>query len=141
MKGFKRASFALKKGYDSFTHQDILIPTNPIQENLIMQNAGFIIDKQNDVYVKKGLGAYKTNIDEEISSIEDLRNYYDELFSKNPYDDIIKLIDEEGYDFIIGPGAPANDGVVYGNGLYCKNYKEIIENQKANKLQEDKKER
>ena len=63
--------------------------------------------------------------------LQDLREYYDDILKRNPYEEIIKLMDEEGYEFVLGPGAPDMRGNDIGlPGLYCRNYKEIIERQK-----------
>ena len=40
----------------------------------------------------------------------------------------------EGYEYVIGPAAPARSGEVIGKGLYCKNYKEIAEREFRNKI-------
>ena len=46
---------------------------------------------------------------------------------------MIRQIDEEGYEYVLGPGAPEENGEVSGLGLYCKNYREIAEKEKAAK--------
>ena len=137
MEGFKNANFATENKLDRFTGKIVRSPVSPREENLRMVQAGFTIDKENGIYVMEGFGAFKHNVDKEITSIDDLREYYDEILKSNPYDEVIRLMDEEGYDFVLGPGAPAKNGVVYGPGLYCRNYKEIIEKQKAAKLQKE----
>lgn len=106
------------------------------QKDIRMEQAGFTIDRENGIYVREGFGAFRTNVDKGITSIDDLKNCYDELLGKNPYGEIIRLMDEEGYDFVLGPGAPV-EKAVSGPGLYCKNYKEILEKQKAAKLQKN----
>lgn len=89
---------------------------------------GFIAYPEYEVYVKAGYGAFITNIESEINTIDDLLNYYDPILKSNPYEDYRELI-EKGYELVIGPGAPAKNGVVYGNGLFCKNWQEIYENE------------
>ena len=137
MEGFKNCNFAIESKLDEFTGMHVLYPVSPESENSRMERAGFTIDKENGVYVMEGFGAFKSNVDKEITSIDDLREYYDKTLKSNPYDEVIRLMDEEGYDFVLGPGAPGKDGVVFGTGLYCRNYKEIIEKQKAAKLQKE----
>ena len=88
---------------------------------------GFIAYPEYEVYVKASYGAFISNINCEIKTIEDLLNYYDPLLKANPYENYRELI-EKGYELVIGPGAPAKNGVVYGNGLFCKNWQEIYEN-------------
>lgn len=137
MKGFKNANSAIESKLDKFTGMEVLVPVSPREENLRMEKAGFTIDRENGIYVMEGFGAFKSNVNKEITSIDDLREYYDKTLRSNPYDEDIRLMDEEGYDFVLGPGAPGKNGVVSGLGLYCRNYKEIIEKQKAAKLQKE----
>ncbi len=101
----------------------IYIPVRRVR--VMMLNAGFSIDYENDVFVKKTYGAYMENIPQKITKIEDFNKYYDHYTGKNQYKEILDLIDI-GYQFVIGPGAPLFNGKIYGNGLYCKNYKEFI---------------
>lgn len=128
MKGFKNANFASK--LDNHTGRMVSSPVDPREENAMMEKAGFTIDRENEIYVMEGFGAFKSNVDKQIKTIDDLRNYTDEILGTNPYSEIVRLIDEEGYEFILGPGAPNGSGAP---GLYCKNYKEIIEKEKAAK--------
>ena len=137
MKGFKYANFATESKLDRFTGRMVMSPVSSREENLRMEQAGFTIDRENGIYVMEGFGAFRTNVDKEITSIDDLREFYDEILKDNPYNEVIRLMDEEGYDFVLGPGTPARNGIVYGPGLYCRNYKEIIEKQKADKLQKE----
>ena len=104
-----------------------------------LEEAGKLaLDGQSKLDIKvKQDNSIVTNVDTEITSIDDLREFYDEILKDNPYNEVIRLMDEEGYDFVLGPGTPARNGIVYGPGLYCRNYKEIIEKQKADKLQKE----
>ena len=130
MKGFKNANFASKKKLDKLTGRIVSYPVDPREENEMMERAGFTIDRENAIYVMEGYGAFRSNVDEKIQTIDDLRNYKDEILGTNPYSEIVRLIDEEGYEFVLGPGSPNGLGLP---GLYCKNYKEIIEKEKAAK--------
>ena len=95
------------------------------KEHIRMMQAGFIIDNENNVYVKREYGAWKSNI-QNVESIKDLIDYKDEILDNNPYSEIVDQM-LEGYEYVIGPAAPARSGEVIGKGLYCKNYKEIAE--------------
>lgn len=124
MRGFPSTKIALE-----FRRGSLQI-ISPLSENSRMVKAGFIIDSENDVYVIPGYGAYRTNVENEIESIDDLRTYRDKFSKYNTYQEEVELMDKEGYEFVLGPGAPASNGKVYGKGLYCKNYKEIAEREK-----------
>ena len=76
----------------------------------------------------EGFGAFRQNVEKQIKTIDDLRSYKDSILRTNPYSEIVRLIDEEGYEFVLGPGAPDASG---RPGLYCKNYKEIARKQRA----------
>ena len=134
MDGFKKAYVREVDEYvsevDEFTGMMISNPDYLGKEKKKMEEAGFKIDRENDIYVREGFGAFKTNVNKKIQTIEDLRNYTDEKSGTNPYAEIVRLIDEEGYEFVLGPGSPNGLGCP---GLYCKNYKEIIEREKAAK--------
>lgn len=130
MKGFKNPNHAYKAKKTTGKH---MMVENHREENESMINAGFTIDRENAIYVREGFGAFKSNVDKKIKTIDDLRSYTDKLVGKNPYSEIVRLIDEEGYEFVLGPGAPDSSGNDLGlTGLYCKNYKEIIEKQSGN---------
>lgn len=131
MKGFmsaNRAYEADENGRLQFSIEAL------IKKNIAMQKAGFIIDKENAIYVMEGFGAFSSNVHESIKTIDDLRNFIDKNLGKNPYTEIVRLMDEEGYEFVLGPGSSNGGGVL---GLYCKNYKEIIKQQKLAKQKED----
>ena len=102
------------------------------KEHIRMMQAGFIIDKENNVYVKREYGAWKANI-QNVESIKDLIDYKDEILGTNPYSEIVDQM-LEGYEYVIGPAAPARSGEVIGKGLYCKNYKEIAKREFRNKI-------
>lgn len=130
MKGFMNANYASKSKLDELTGMEVSYPVDPREENAMMERAGFTIDRENAIYVREGFGAFYSNVNEKIQSIDDLRSYTDKLLRTNPYSEIVRLIDEEGYEFVLGPGSPNDLGLP---GLYCKNYKEIIEKEKAAK--------
>lgn len=130
MKGFMNANYASKSKLDELTGMEVSYPVDPREENAMMERAGFTIDRENAIYVREGFGAFYSNVNEKIQSIDDLRSYTDKLLRTNPYSEIVRLIDEEGYEFVLGPGSPDGLGLP---GLYCKNYKEIIEKEKAAK--------
>lgn len=106
MEGFKNANLATEDKLDKLTGMIVRAQVDPSKENSIMEKAGFTIDTKNGVYVMEGFGAFKTNVNPKIKSIEDLREYYDEVLGTNPYDEVIRLMEEEGYNFVLGPGAP-----------------------------------
>ena len=130
MKGFKSANFARKVRLNKLTGEYESYTVDPREENEMMERAGFTIDRENKIYVMEGYGAFRSNVDKKIQTIDDLRSYKSELSGTNPYSEIVRLIDEEGYEFVLGPGSPKGSGCP---GLYCKNYKEIIEREKAAK--------
>lgn len=130
MKGFMNANYASESRLDKFTGEKVICPVSPREENAMMERAGFTIDRENAIYVREGFGAFHSNVDERIQSIDDLRSYTDKFLGTNPYSENVRLIDEEGYEFVLGPGSPDGLGLP---GLYCKNYKEIIEKEKAAK--------
>lgn len=100
---------------------------NQIRKKL-MQEAGFSVDEKNDIYIKESYGAYMCSIPEKITTIEQLRNK--EFQGKY---NIVLALTEQGYKLVIGPGVPGIDRKIMGKGLYCENYKEIIERENKSK--------
>ena len=49
--------------------------------------------------------------------------------TKDPYYPYYKFMTEDGYDLVIGPGGYI-DGVKANKLVYCKNYLDILENEK-----------
>ena len=93
------------------------------EEQFRYMKAGFTIDEENDVYVYPGYGAFASNMDGDIQTIEDLTR-------NNAYRR--KQMQEEGYEYILGPAAPTGSGYIPDcHGLYCKNYLEIVEREKS----------
>lgn len=137
MNGFKRTDIAFKFGYDRLMKKMVSIPTSPREDNEKMLQAGFTIDRINKIYIKEGFGAFKTNISDDIQELDDLRRYCDGQIQTNPYSEIVRLMDEEGYEFVLGPEAPLGKGNAPKKGLYCKNYKEILERQKRDKQKQE----
>jgi hypothetical protein len=92
-------------------------------EHSLMLAAGFIVDTINAIYILPGYGAFSQNVS--IKSIEDLRK-------NDTYDKTVALMDNEGYEFVLGPAAPTiwSPAQHNGRGLYCKNYEKILESQK-----------
>ena len=94
--------------------------TELAEEHFKYMKAGFIIDEENDVYVYPGYGAFASNLDD-IKSIDELAKY----------EEIVRQIQEEGYEYVLGPAGPAMNGYIPDcYGLYCKNYLEIAKRQK-----------
>lgn len=139
MKGFKNPNISFKFERDRIMKKMVSIPTSPRKENETMKQAGFIIDRENEVYVMEELGAFMSNITDDIQEIDELREYEDKLHN-NPYREIVRLMDEEGYELVLGPGAPLGIGSLPKKGLYCKNYREIVEKQKRDKQEQAKQE-
>ena len=140
MKGFKNPNISFKFERDRIMKKMVSIPTSPRKENETMEQAGFIIDRENEVYVMEGLGAFMSNITDDIQEIDDLRTFEDSRLHNNPYREIVRLMDEEGYEFVLGPGAPLGIGSLPKKGVYCKNYREIAEKQKRDKQEQAKQE-
>lgn len=89
---------------------------------------GFSVDVGLDVYTYEDLGAFVINVGENIKTIEDLQNQYDEVLKCNPYHKILEMMNQ-GYKFSLGPAFPTKSGYVLKNclGLYCSNYREKIQ--------------
>lgn len=95
-----------------------------------MIDSGLFVDEKNRIFVMNGFGAFKYNIDKSITTINELLNFKLPNTNIAPYKEINGLIDE-GYQFIIGPAAPASRQE-YMNGLYCSNYLDIIAKENQN---------
>ena len=54
MKGFKNPNISFKFERDRIMKKMVSIPTSPRKENETMKQAGFIIDRENEVYVMEG---------------------------------------------------------------------------------------
>lgn len=85
------------------------------KENFL--NNGFIYDDEYCRFVKEGYGAFLSNIS--AKDIDEGRKYIQasELFNN---------FINEGYNLVVGPAAPADNGIIYGNtlGVYIVNYKD-----------------
>ena len=90
-------------------------------ERLQMKKAGFIVDKKRNVYVKPGFGAWATNVSS-YANMEYLRH------SK-----CFDYINREGYNYVLGPGAPSKNGKVECMGLYLQNYEEVYDRQEEDR--------
>lgn len=134
MEGFPRTdvAIAIRKRPTGYSFLELDNGYELEKEHIRMMQAGFIIDNENNVYVKREYGAWKSNI-QNVESIKDLIDYKDEILDTNPYSEIVDQMLEE-YEYVIGPAAPARSGEVIGKGLYCKNYKEIAEREFRNKI-------
>lgn len=71
MKGFMNANYASESRLDKFTGEKVICPVSPREENAMMERAGFTIDRENAIYVREGFGAFHSNVDERIQSIDD----------------------------------------------------------------------
>ena len=117
-------------------HKDGVYNKEQAKTRKSMLEAGFSIDSENEVYVMEGYGAYCQNIDGDIVSIDEL------LCKIGPsgtqmYSNVSRLIKEKGAEFVIGPAAPGGWMNNYDSqGLYCKNYKELIEKEKQQEAAE-----
>ena len=89
------------------------------RENEKYMEQGFYIDKDVNCYVKKGYGAFITNISKDY-----IEEYISE-FKKDP-----RVSD---YEIVEGPAfnvnGKAEENIV---GLYCSNYKELYDSQQKN---------
>lgn len=90
-----------------------------------MREHGLMPDEANDLYYLEGYGAYMGNIDAEISEVEDLFAYIAKGTDQNPYE-FYRDYATEGYLLTIGPGAPADNGIVSGKAVYCENYLDLL---------------
>ena len=92
------------------------------QENKIMLDSGFILDKDTGIYTKKGYGAFICNInsltlEEEIKKCEEiLKREFNNKYATN----FLKAI-KSGLKLKVGPIAPINDEDAK-KGLYCIDY-------------------
>ena len=123
MKNFK--SFG--KNYNEYRYtkyyddgREIIEPNHSHKAAML---CGFSVDVGLDVYTYQDLGAFVTNIGENITSIEDMFNQYDEVLKCNPYHNILDMM-KQGYEFCLGPAFPNKNGYINDHlvGLYCKNY-------------------
>ena len=87
---------------------------------------GYVIDKENDVFVLPSFGAFYSNVDASINTIVELENCYDKILKCNPHEEVLAKM-KKGYIFTIGPAFPSIDGTICKgcNGLYCVNYLKI----------------
>lgn len=90
---------------------------------ILMSKSEFVV--YDDLFVKRGYGAFMLNLPENIETIEQFHNY-DKENNCNRFGLLYYLENNEGYEFVIGPPAPNKEGELIGNGLYCSNYKELI---------------
>ena len=101
------------------TEKDMLVQgteMDKLMEWQRMSESGLIPNEELGCYIGEQ-GAYMGNISEEVTDLE-ARDYY-------------KRYLDNGYDLVIGPGAPGKNGEVIGNGVYCQNYQELLEAQKG----------
>lgn len=109
--------------------------------------SGFIIDQENDIYIRKGYGAVVGACPDNCNTINDVLNFT--VFDWNrkkvghptlkqrllgevttdPYYPYNKFMTEDGYDLVIGPGGYI-DGIKVNKLVYCKNYLDILEAEK-----------
>lgn len=90
----------------------------------------FRVDKKNNVYVDGLKGAIVGNIDVSIESIDDLEKFKDKKTGKNPYQRFLDMGDK-GYVLVVGRPFPSQHGGSGGTkGIYCKNYLDIVKEQK-----------
>ena len=93
----------------------------PIIEQIQFRRNGFEIDLENNIYIKKGFGAFIGNFKTSIKSFNDLNDY------TSFHEHLNTILKKEG-KLVIGPAAPNVYGLVSNCvGLYCLNYKEILE--------------
>lgn len=93
----------------------------------LMRKAGIWPYPEYDFYVSNVYGAWMGNIDYSIRNTNDLLDKYQfdlDQGIETPFVEFIK----KGYELIIGPGVPETDGKIHGNGVYCKNWLELLEN-------------
>lgn len=78
---------------------------------------GFIYDEDYHCFVKEGYGAFLSNIGakDEVEGRKHIQT--STLFNE---------FMNEGYNLVVGPAAPADNGIIYGNtlGVYIVNYKD-----------------
>ena len=100
----------------------------------------FGIDKENDVYVDSHLGAVVDNVDVSIENIDDLEKFKDKKTGINPYQRFLYMRDK-GYLLVVGEPFVGQHGGANPKhrGIYCKNYLEIVKQEKA--LKEKRKKR
>ena len=96
----------------------------------------FKINKKFDVYIMEGYGAFVKNVNAKI----DLTNLKmaNDGFRYSPYEKILAMINE-GYELVIGPAFPNDQGRVDPNlaGLFCRNYIEMAEKENDITVQKD----
>ena len=110
--------------------------------------SGFIVDQENDIYIREGYGAVVGACPDNCNNIADVINFtvYDwnrkkvghPTFmqkilgetTKEPYYPYGKFMTEEGYDLVVGPGGYIN-GEFANKLVYCQNYLDILEAEKT----------
>ncbi len=138
MRGFPTTRFTIVFRWNRGRQwSDISDGKELLEEHKRMKKKGFTIDSEYDVYVREGYGAWKTNVDSSIKTTEDLVAYYEPILKKYIYKEEAEEM-KQGYEYVIGPGAPADNGIVYGNGLYLRNYKELAEKINKEETKEEK---
>ena len=74
-----------------------------------MRKRGFLIDFDNECYIRKDFGAYIRDLNKSNFELE-IQNYYGNYLDKD-------------YKLLLGPAFKEDDNKV---GLYCSNYLELL---------------
>lgn len=108
----------------------LYIPQNLIEK---MSISNLYFDEEYDCFVNPNFGAWMSNCDSDIGTVEKLLTHFPEK-----YEEVV----QNGYEIAIGIGMPAP--LMYnfhpkhlilpgkGNGVYLKNYRELMNIQKNN---------
>ena len=91
----------------------------------LMRRAGLFPYPELDIYVNPIYGAWMGNINTNITNPLELLDKSQHDLDRVTNIPFIEFINE-GYELVIGPAAPQTNGIVYGTGVYCKNWMEII---------------
>src|SRR5574344_513937 len=89
-------------------------------------NSGLTIDEEKNLYYLEGYGAFINNVDNDINTVDEMLNKVTSTGNLYQYG-AYRYFDAQGYKFVIGPGIQDEYGKVNKKGLYCSNYKEILE--------------
>ena len=129
MKGFIKCNYISKNLYANDYNYKFINHDDSEKYNKwnLLRKAGINPYPEFDFYVSNEFGAWMGNTSFYVKTVEDLLNIEQldlDTYEVTPF---IKYINE-GYDLVIGPGVPETDGKIHGNGVYCKNWVDILNN-------------
>ena len=136
-------------------------PDMEISEEMVLKQlnesveSGLVADRERGIFIREGYGALVGICPENCTTLDDVLKFTSNDFNrgvigkptikeklkevitgnhllKDPYFSYQKLVDE-GYDLVLGPGCMVY-GQQWNKAIYCRNYEEILENNKVNEI-------